>query len=164
MEGRTMTFHDDPHDRAIERRLLTRPAVVPSPGHRSRVLAAVRDVVAARPAPLVARAQGLGGDGVLALAGSAAVVAPLVIGPWCLGLAALAAGTAWSPPARPPLVAQARMVGVDLPPDTLAWVQGEAGGVAGADGEPGREGGDSSFLRRPVDQWLRMRHALVREL
>lgn len=155
-----MMFHDHPHDRTIERRLLTRSVVVPSPGHRSRVLAAVRDVVAARPAPLVARAEGLGGDGVLALLGSAAVVAPLVIGPWCLGLAALAAGTAWSPPARTPLVAQARMVGLDLPPDTLASAQVHAG----ASGEPERGNGESSLLRRPVEQWLRMRHTLVREL
>lgn len=163
-----MTPHDDLPDRTIERRLRARAPVAPSPGHRSRVLAAVRGTIEARPVAAVAavaRGHGLGGGGVLALTGMAVAVAPLVIGPWCLGLAAAATGAAPAGPARPTLVAQARLVGVELSPDALA----AAGPVAGSgESRPGANqttvDGPSASSGRAAGRWLRMRHTLVREL
>jgi hypothetical protein len=160
-----MTLHDDLPDRTIERRLRARAPVAPSPGHRSRVLAAVRGTIEARPVATVARGHGLGGGGVFALTGMAVAAAPLVIGPWCLGLAAAATGAAPAGPARPTLVAQARLVGVELSPDALAAVGPVAGyGARRPGANPTTVDGPSASPGRAAGQWLRMRHTLVREL
>ena len=87
-----MTLRDGISERAIERRLGSRPALAPSAGHRSRVLAAVREVLESRPLAEAVGRHRLGGGGVLALAGMAAAIAPLLVGPWWLSLAAVAGG------------------------------------------------------------------------
>lgn len=164
-----MTPHHDLHERAIERRLRARAAVVPSPGHRSRMLAAVRGALDARPVAEVAPGDRLGSGGVLALSGMAVAVAPLVIGPWLMGLAAVAGGTALP---RPTLVEQARLVGVELPPEALAAIVDPAGGMGPPAGpvvgehraDPEAADRSAASPGRAARQWLWMRHALVREL
>lgn len=160
-----MTLRDGISERAIERRLGSRPALAPSAGHRSRVLAAVREVLESRPLAEAVGRHRLGGGGVLALAGMAAAIAPLLVGPWWLSLAAVAGGSAWFRSPRPSLIAHARMVGVELPPDALAAVGPEA-----ANGErrhrthPTAVDRTSPSPGQAAERWLRMRHTLVREL
>lgn len=159
-----MTLHDGMRDRVIERRLRSRPALAPSAGHRSRVLAAVRGVLESRPLAEAVGRHRLGGGGVLALAGMAAAIAPLLIGPWWLSLAAVAGGSDWFRSPRPSLVAHARMVGVELPPDALAAVGPEA-----ANGVRRHRTHPTAVDRtmapgQAAERWLRMRHTLVREL
>lgn len=160
-----MTLHDGMRDGAIERRLRSRPALAPSAGHRSRVLAAVRGAIESRPLPEAVGRHRLGGGGVLALAGMAVAIAPLLIGPWWVGLAAVAGGTAWFRSPRPSLVAHARMVGVELPPDALAAVGPEAAnGLRRHRTHPTAVDRTSTSPGRAAERWLRMRHTLVREL
>lgn len=160
-----MKVFDDDRDAAIERRLRSWGPVVASPGHRTRVLAAVDDVLGAHPVAAVVRAEGLGGTAALALIGSAAAIAPLVVGSWLAGLAAVVGGAGMFQPPRPALVERARSVGVELPPAALAMARRPAAhGIATTRAAGAGEDRVTVSLRGAADEWWRMRHALEREL
>ena len=103
-----MSGRRQPDVEAIERRLAARADHAP-PGHRDRVLAAVRDTLAGRFAP---RATPTGLDAVaLATVATLAISALVaVVAPWLVVTQALTL-----PSPEPRLVAQARAAGIDFP-------------------------------------------------
>ena len=86
----------------VERRLANRAALAAPPGHRDRVLAAVRDTLAGRISPPVAPA-GIDSGGMAALVARALSVMVVAVVPWLVVARAVA-----PVPTEPRIVAQAR--------------------------------------------------------
>lgn len=109
----------------IERRLVDRAALAAPPGHRDRVLAAVRDTLAGRISPPVAPAgidsAGIDSGGMAALVAMALSVLVVAVVPW-LVVARMVAPV----PTEPRIVAQARAAGIDLPVAIVAATSGPA--------------------------------------
>lgn len=93
---------------AIERRLAARASHTAPAGHRDRVLAAVRDTLAAR-APLHSTPIGLDAGSAAAVAALALSALLAVAAPWVV----LTQAAALVPPA-PRIVAQAHAAGIDV--------------------------------------------------
>ncbi|MEI6504343.1 MAG: hypothetical protein WCO90_00500 [Planctomycetota bacterium] len=98
----------------VERRLANRAALAAPPGHRDRVLAAVRDTLAGRISPPVAPA-GIDSGGMAALVAMALSVMVVAVVPWLVVARAVA-----PVPTEPRIVAQARAAGIELPVEMVA--------------------------------------------
>ena len=104
----------------VERRLANRAALAAPPGHRDRVLAAVRDTLAGRISPPVAPA-GIDSGGMAALVARALSVMVVAVVPWLVVARAVA-----PVPTEPRIVAQARAAGIDLPVAIASATSGPA--------------------------------------
>jgi hypothetical protein len=112
---------ESPFD-AVERLLADRAGLPGPPGHRDRVLAAVRDTLTVNAedrGPLGQAGKGLDPGSVAALAAIALSTMLAVVAPW------LAVASPVAPPRPEPriehrIVAQARAVGIELPVEWLA--------------------------------------------
>lgn len=146
-----MSRCDDSGFDAVERRLAGRPGRAIPPGHRDRVLAAVRDTLAGRGAATPSP-PGIDAGCRAALVAMALSAALVIVAPWVA-----VARSAAPVPTEPRLVAQARAAGIDLPVATVA-------ATAGPPREPSaRAGAGNVFNARQVEAW-RMRTLLQGEL
>jgi hypothetical protein len=99
---------------AIEQRLTARAGLAPTAGHRDRVLAAVRDTLAARSGALPRPRSGLDGGSAAVLVAIALSALLAVVAPW------LVVARVAPVPMEPRIVAQARAAGIDLPIELVA--------------------------------------------
>ena len=144
-----MSAIDDPILDAIESRLASRAGLRTPPGHRDRVLAAVRDTRAERPGGPPRTGSGIDAGGSAALVALALSAMVAVVMPWL----ALARPVDLLP-MEPRIVIQARAAGIKLPV-----------ALAKATPEPARElRSDADGLRvRLYDAW-RLQNLLTGEL
>lgn len=105
----------DPRIDAIERRLVSHTTCDVPSGHRDRVLAAVRDVLAEDLETIVPSDSEIGLKGASALLAIALSTALIIVVPWSfLGRPLLPV------PTESTLMARARSAGIDLPVETVA--------------------------------------------
>lgn len=115
----------------VEQRFTDRPVLTPPPGHRDRVLAAVRDALAADRTTQTAAAAfpGLDAGSKAALGAMAMSALVVVVGPWVAIVGAMTHGAGRN--AEPASVAQARAAGIEMPrpADLFAPLAATARGV-----------------------------------
>lgn len=105
----------DPRIDAIERRLVSHSTRDVPSGHRDRVLAAVRDVLAEDLATIAPSDSAIGLKGASALLAIALSTALIIVVPWSfLGRPLLPV------PTESALMARARSAGIDVPLETVA--------------------------------------------
>lgn len=146
-----MSGCDDSGFDAVERRLVGRPGRAVPPGHRDRVLAAVRDTLAGRGTP-TPPPPGIDAGCRAALVAMALSAAFVIVAPWL----AVTRSASLMPP-QSLLVARARAAGIDLPELAIAT-------TTGPPREPSaRVNAGNVFNARQVEAW-RMRTLLQGEL